>query len=301
MVNVYVIAGPTASGKTKVAIELAKKLDGEIVSCDSMQIYKKMDIGSAKPTEDELNQVKHHLIGVVEPTEKFTVAKYQSLALDAIDDIVSRGKTPIVAGGTGLYLNSLLFDMDFAASPDNSKRRKELEAMTGEALYGYLMEIDREAADRIHKNNTKKVIRAVEAAELGNKVKPLNDCKDRCGLYNFKLYALNWDRDKLYERINSRVDELIRMGLVEEVRNLFKEGLNCENISMKGIGYKEVIEHIEGKLTLDEAIYLIKRNTRRFAKRQITWFKRYDDMTWIDVNEDMIPEDIVEKILWAKK
>ncbi|HKK95824.1 MAG TPA: tRNA (adenosine(37)-N6)-dimethylallyltransferase MiaA [Anaerovoracaceae bacterium] len=297
MVNVYVITGPTASGKTKVAIELAKKLGGEIVSCDSMQIYKKMDIGSAKPTEDELNEVKHHLIGVIEPTENFTVAKYQSMALDAIDDIVSRGKIPIVAGGTGLYLNALLFDMDFAARPDNSKRRNELEAMTGETLYEYLKEIDMEATNRIHKNNTKKVIRAIEAAELGNKVKPLNDCKDRCGLYNFKLYALNWDREKLYERINTRVDKLIELGLVEEVRNLFKEGLNCENISMKGIGYKEIIEHIEGGLTLEEAVYLIKRNTRRFAKRQITWFKRYEDMTWIDVDEPMSANDIVEKIL----
>ena len=297
MVNVYVITGPTASGKTKVAIELAKKLGGEIVSCDSMQIYKKMDIGSAKPTEDELNEVKHHLIGVIEPTENFTVAKYQSMALDAIDDIVSRGKIPIVAGGTGLYLNALLFDMDFAARPDNSKRRNELEAMTGETLYEYLKEIDMEATNRIHKNNTKKVIRAIEAAELGNKVKPLNDCKDRCGLYNFKLYALNWDREKLYERINTRVDKLIELGLVEEVRNLFKEGLNCENISMKGIGYKEIIEHIEGGLTLEEAVYLIKRNTRRFAKRQITWFKRYEDMTWIDVDESMSANDIVEKIL----
>jgi len=297
MVNVYVVTGPTASGKTKVAIELAKKLGGEIVSCDSMQIYKKMDIGSAKPTEDELNEVKHHLIGVIEPTENFTVAKYQSMALDAIDDIVSRGKIPIVAGGTGLYLNALLFDMDFAARPDNSKRRNELEAMTGETLYEYLKEIDMEATNRIHKNNTKKVIRAIEAAELGNKVKPLNDCKDRCGLYNFKLYALNWDREKLYERINTRVDKLIELGLVEEVRNLFKEGLNCENISMKGIGYKEIIEHIEGGLTLEEAVYLIKRNTRRFAKRQITWFKRYEDMTWIDVDEPMSANDIVEKIL----
>jgi len=297
MVNVYVVTGPTASGKTKVAIELAKKLGGEIVSCDSMQIYKKMDIGSAKPTEDELNEVKHHLIGVIEPTENFTVAKYQSMALDAIDDIVSRGKIPIVAGGTGLYLNALLFDMDFAARPDNSKRRNELEAMTGETLYEYLKEIDMEATNRIHKNNTKKVIRAIEAAELGNKVKPLNDCKDRCGLYNFKLYALNWDREKLYERINTRVDKLIELGLVEEVRNLFKEGLNCENISMKGIGYKEIIEHIEGGLTLEEAVYLIKRNTRRFAKRQITWFKRYEDMTWIDVDESMSANDIVEKIL----
>ena len=297
MVNVYVIAGPTASGKTKVAIELAKRLNGEIVSCDSMQIYKKMDIGSAKPTRDELKQIKHHLIGVIEPNEMFTVAKYQKMALEAIDDIVSRGKTPIVAGGTGLYLNSLLFDMDFAASPKSSNRRKELESMTGETLYEYLKVIDNEAAERIHKNNIKKVIRAIEAAENGDKVKPLNDCMNRCDLYNFKLYALNWDREKLYERINKRVDELIKMGLVDEVRQLFKEGLTCENISMKGIGYKEIIEYLDGETKLDDAVYLVKRNTRRFAKRQVTWFKRYEDMVWIDVDETMTVDDIVEKIL----
>lgn len=297
MVNVYVIAGPTASGKTKVAIELAKRLNGEIVSCDSMQIYKKMDIGSAKPTRDELKQIKHHLIGVIEPNEMFTVAKYQKMALEVIDDIISRGKTPIVAGGTGLYLNSLLFDMDFAASPKSYNRRKELESMTGETLYEYLKVIDNEAAERIHKNNIKKVIRAIEAAENGDKVKPLNDCMNRCDLYNFKLYALNWDREKLYERINNRVDELIKMGLVDEVRQLFKEGLTCENISMKGIGYKEIIEYLDGETTLDDAVYLIKRNTRRFAKRQVTWFKRYEDMVWIDVDETMTVDDIVEKIL----
>ncbi|MBK5252984.1 MAG: tRNA (adenosine(37)-N6)-dimethylallyltransferase MiaA [Peptostreptococcaceae bacterium] len=297
MVNIYVIAGPTATGKTKVAIELAKRINGEIVSCDSMQLYKYMNIGSAKPTKEELEEVKHHLIGVVDPSEFFTVAKYQKLAYEAIDDIVSRGKTPVVVGGTGLYLNSLIYEMDFAAKPLNAKRRIELESMSAEVLYAYLSEINCGAAGRIHPNNKKKVIRAIEATELGKEVKPFEECNIKNQAYDFKLYGLNWDRKVLYERINQRVENMISEGLVDEVKHMFSLGLTCDNFSMKGIGYKEIIEYLNGNYNLEDAIYLIKRNTRHFAKRQQTWFKKYEDMIWIDVDEDTEVADIVEKIL----
>ncbi|NLY81523.1 MAG: tRNA (adenosine(37)-N6)-dimethylallyltransferase MiaA [Clostridiales bacterium] len=297
MVNVYIIAGPTATGKTDVAIELAKRIDGEIVSCDSMQLYKYMDIGSAKPTKEEMEQVSHHLIGVIEPSDFFTVARYQKMAFQAIDDIVSRGKTPIVVGGTGLYLNSLLYIMDFAAKPIDQKRRIELEAMNGEDLYAYLLEINSGAAERIHPNNKKKVIRAIEATELGKEVKPFEECNIKNKSHNFKLYGLLWDRKTLYERINQRVENMIEAGLVDEVKNLFSMGLTSDNYSMKGIGYKEIIEYLNGNYTLDEAVHLIKKNTRHFAKRQQTWFKKYEDMIWLNVDEDTNIADTVEKIL----
>lgn len=299
--TVYVIAGPTAVGKSAVALDLAKKLEGEIINCDSVQLYKYMDIGSAKPTEDEMDLVKHHLFSIIEPDYNMTVATYQKLAIACIENILMRNKTPIIVGGTGLYLNSLLYDMDFAGKvPDHTMRRNELEEMAAkngsEYMYEYLAAIHPESADRIHPNNSRKIIRAIEAYESGNAIKPLDKCplSDK---YNFRLFILNTDRDMLYQKINSRVDKLVENGLVEEVKQLMEKGYSIDNSSMKAIGYKEIIEYLEGRTDLDTAIDNIKKDTRHFAKRQLTWFRRYDFANWIDIDSSDSTSTTTRKII----
>lgn len=305
MRQIIVIAGPTAVGKTKYAIEAARRFDGEIVSCDSMQLYKYMDIGSAKPTSEELSQARHHLVDVVDPAEPFSVAKYQEMAREAISDIFSRGKLPVIAGGTGLYLNSILYDMDFANAPKDGRLREKLEkeAELFGALYVHekLKKADGEAASRIHPNNVKKVIRALEAAEAGNNIRDFKACKEKCKEYDRILIGLTRNRDELYDRINKRVDTLTEAGLFDEVKALLKRGLTEDDISMKGIGYKEIIAYFNGLYGKDEAIDLIKKNTRRFAKRQLTWFKRYDDIHWINISDFAGDEPAIEEMsLWLK-
>lgn len=286
--QIIIIAGPTAVGKTEYAIETAKAINGEIVSADSMQLYKYMDIGSAKPTPEELSQVKHYLVDEIDPREKFSVAKYQKLAKAAIREIFDKGRVPVISGGTGLYINSLMYEMDFAAPPSDEAFRKELEDMAlkkgRDYIHSKLAELDPDAAARIHPNNVKKVIRAIEAVQNGNKVKDFDNAQVPAADYDVLLAGLTRDRAELYERINRRVDILIEKGLVEEVSSLMQMGLGYDDISMKGIGYKEIIGSLEGKYTIEEAIELIKKNTRHYAKRQLTWLRRYDNIKWFNLS-----------------
>ena len=285
---IIIIAGPTAVGKTEYAIEIAKAVNGEIVSADSMQLYKYMDIGSAKPSGEELSQIKHYLVDQIDPREKFSVVQYQKLAKAAIREIFNKGKIPVVSGGTGLYINSLMYEMDFAAPPSDEAFRKELETLAEqkgrEYLHSRLAELDSDAAARIHPNNVKKVIRAIEAAENGSKIRAFDKASVPAADYEVLLAGLTRDRKELYERINRRVELLIKKGLVNEVSSLMQMGLGYDDISMKGIGYKEIIGSLEGRYTLDEAIELIKKNTRHYAKRQLTWLRRYDNIKWFNLS-----------------
>ena len=304
--EIIVICGPTAVGKTKYAIETALAFNGEIVSCDSMQLYKYMDIGSAKPAPEEQAQVKHYLVDEIDPSEPFSAAKYQTMAKDAIEKIFAKGKIPIIAGGTGLYLNALLYDMDFSAPPGDTAFRNELyklaEEQGAEVLHNKLKALDSAAAERIHPNNIKKVVRAIEAAKEGNKVKDFAADLRPTGDYTPRLVGLTRDRAELYARINQRVDLLLAQGLVEEVRGLLQRGLTESDISMKGIGYKEIIGFLEGRYSLSEAADLVKKNTRHYAKRQLTWFKRYTDMRWFNISEYESDELCLEDIFkWLKK
>lgn len=307
MKDIIAVAGPTAVGKTEYAIELAKELNGEIVSCDSMQLYKFMDIGSAKPTKEELAQAKHYLVDELDPRQPFSVAEYQKMATQAIKTIHDKGKVPIISGGTGLYLNSLLYEMDFGAKVADDHYRKELESYAAEhgaeALHKMLFEKDPAAAERIHPNNIKKVIRALEAVEKGGRaIKPFADVKKENPLYRPFLIGLTRDRQELYDRINKRVDILMEQGLLEEVERLLDMGLTEEHISMKGIGYKELILHLKGEYSREEAVNKIKQNTRHYAKRQLTWFRRYEKMKWFDLSTyDSSRQALEDMLLWLRK
>lgn len=298
--DIIVICGPTAVGKTEYAIKTALRMNGEVVSCDSMQLYKYMDIGSAKPTADEQAQVRHHLVDQIDPSEPFSAAKYQALAKAAIEDIFAREKTPVIAGGTGLYLNALLYKMDFSAPPRKDAFREQLYQEAEERgplfIYEKLVKADPQAADRIHPNNVKKVIRALEAAEAGERVKDFAKDLVPTDEYSATLIGLTRDRDQLYDRINRRVDLLVEQGLLDEVKKLLAMGLTESDISMKGIGYKEIIAYYHGQYDLEEAIDLVKKNTRHYAKRQLTWFKRYKDMKWFNISEYDSDEDCLEEI-----
>ena len=305
MRKIIAVCGPTAVGKTKYAIEAAKAFGGEVVSCDSMQLYKYMDIGSAKPTAEELAQVTHHLVDLIDPADAFSVAEYQKLAREAIEDIFARGKVPVIAGGTGLYLNSILYDMDFSNAKQDQNLRlqleKEAEEFGPEYLHNKLRELDSEAASRIHPNNIKKVVRAIEGALSGDNIKDFKECNTKVKDFERILIGLTRDREELYDRINLRVDLLVEQGLFDEVKGLLDKGLTESDISMKGIGYKEIIGYFNGKYTEEEAIDLIKKNTRHLAKRQITWFKRYEDIHWIDISQYQNDEEAIEGMLeWLK-
>ena len=298
--TVIALAGPTAVGKTKFAIMLAQAFDGEVVSCDSMQLYKYMDIGSAKPTPEEMAMAKHHLVDLVDPRDEFSVAQYQKLAKKAIADILSRGKTPIISGGTGLYLNSLLYDMDFSSAPEDTEYREALEKTAEEeggreALHKMLEEQDPKAAALIHPNNAKKVIRALERLKSGEgEIKQFSEIDSETEDYEVILMGLTRDRAELYDRVNRRVDILMEEGLLDEVKELMDMGLTQDNISMKGIGYKEVMDHLDGRYSLEDAVDTIKKNTRHYAKKQLTWFRRYDKMKWFDISEYNSDKDAFE-------
>jgi tRNA dimethylallyltransferase len=298
--TVYIISGPTAVGKSLIAYYLAKRVNGEIVNCDSVQLYKYMDIGSAKPDEREMAAVKHHLYSIADPRENMTVAAYQKLAIETINDLLSRGRTPIVCGGTGLYLNSILYDMDFGATAESDERRVELERLCeergSEYMYQYLEALDPDAASRIHPNNARKIVRAIEAFEYGRGIRDLSECPLNPD-YDFKFFALNMEREWLYDRINRRVSRLISDGLVDEVNGLLEQGYDPELPSMKGIGYKEIIGFLNGEYDLFDAKELIMKNTRHYAKRQITWLKRYDFVNWINIEKGETVGEIVDRIL----
>lgn len=304
--TVYIIAGPTAVGKSVIANYLARRIHGEIVNCDSIQLYKYLDIGSAKPSPADMSTVPHHLYGVIDPKEDMTVARYQKMALETIDDILERGKTPILCGGTGLYLNSVLYDMDFAAGPaDGGKRRRELEDMAeqmgGEYMYEVLSAVDPKSAERIHPNNTRKVIRAIEAYEFGSNVQDLNACGLREG-YDFRLFGITMDREWLYDRINRRVLKLVQNGLLDEIKSLREMGYDETAPALKAIGYKEFFAYYNGEIPeLKDAILAVMKDTRHYAKRQLTWLKRYEGLIhWIEIQRNESVGTVVDRILSAE-
>lgn len=310
MKNLVVITGPTAVGKTNISIKLAKEINGEIISADSIQVYKDLDIGSAKITEEEMDGVKHYLIDVLEPTDEFDIYTFKNLAEKAIDEIYTKSKIPIIVGGTGFYIQSVLYDIDFEETHVDMQYRKELEELVGlysnEYIHKMLENVDPEYAASIHPNNVKRVIRALEFYRENNI--PLSEHnkeqKENESPYNFAYYVLNDDRDVLYERINKRVDKMFDDGLIDEVKSL---SLDESNQSMQGIGYKEVLEYLNGNVSLDECKELIKKNTRHFAKRQLTWFRHEKVVQMIDYRDfdrdidkvlNYMLKDLKDKEIW---
>lgn len=286
-----IITGPTAVGKTSLSIQAAKALNGEVISADSMQVYRHMDIGSAKVTKEEMDGVPHHLIDVLEPWEPFHVAIFQNMARQAVEDIRSRGRLPIIAGGTGFYIQALLYDIHFQETEEDGTIRRELERLGeekgAEYLHEMLAEIDPESAAAIHANNRKRVIRAIEYyRQTGKRMSDHNrEERARTSPYDFLYYVITMDRAALYERIDLRVDKMVEQGLVEEVRRLKEMGCTRDMVSMQGLGYKEILDYLNGDCTLEEAVEIIKRDTRHFAKRQLTWFKRERDTRWLTQEE----------------
>ncbi len=299
--KIAVIVGPTAVGKTKYAIHAALNLNGEVLSADSMQVYKYMDIGSAKPTEEELALVKHHLVGEADPFGDWSAALYQEEAKRRIHDIFSREKLPVISGGTGLYVNSLIYEMDFSMAVGNSALREELQlfadSLGGQALHERLKKTDPEAAERIHPNNIKKMIRAIEVAESTGKGIPAFDrAFQQVKGYDCVMVGLSRNREELYRRIEQRVDEMLASGLVDEVKELMAMGLTEDHNSMKGIGYKEIMGFLRGEYSLEEAAAQIKQGTRNYAKRQMTWFRRYDTIRWFELSETVPFEESAGEI-----
>ena len=288
---IVVLTGPTAVGKTELSIQLAKVIGGEIISADSMQVYKHMDVGSAKITLEEMDGVRHYLVDELEPFDEFHVVKFQEYAKKYLNEIYAHGKIPIIAGGTGFYIQALLNDIDFTEQESDSAYRKELEALAEEHgnqyLHDRLKEVDPESAEAIHPNNRKRVIRALEFyQETGRKISEHNAKEQmRTSPYNFDYFVLNDERSHLYKRIDARVDKMIEDGLEAEVRRLKEMGCTKDMVAMQGIGYKEMLSYLDGSYSLEEAVYIIKRETRHFAKRQITWFKRERDVIWLNKNE----------------
>ncbi len=286
-----ILTGPTAVGKTKASIGLAKALNGEIISADSMQVYQEMNIGSAKIRSEEMEGIRHYLIDVLSPEEEFHVVRFQQMAKRALDEIYAKGKIPIVVGGTGFYIQALLYDIDFTESNEDTTYRRELEALAKEqgadAVHKLLKEVDPASAETIHANNVKRVIRALEFyKQTGQKISEHNETeRAKESPYDFCYFVLTDERSRLYERIDLRIDQMLEEGLVEEVQALKDKGYTKDMVSMQGLGYKEILDYLNGECTLEEAIYILKRDTRHFAKRQLTWFRRERDVIWIDKNE----------------
>lgn len=286
--KLIILTGPTAVGKTALSIKLAKAVNGEIISADSIQVYKHLNIGSAKITEQEMQGVRHHLIDILEPDEMFNVSEFKNLANAAIEDIYSRGKIPIIAGGTGFYIQAVLKDVDFTENKDNGYRAylEKLATLKGnDYLYEILLETDPESTKTIHKNNVKRVIRALEFFhQTGIKISEHNSIeKERKSKYNFAYFVLMCNRQLLYDRIEKRIDIMINDGLIDEVRSILElYHVTKDMTSMQGLGYKEILQYLNGEITLEEAIYILKRDTRHFAKRQITWFNRETDVIHVD-------------------
>lgn len=289
--KVIVICGPTASGKTALSIELAKQIDGEIVSADSMQIYKDMDIGSAKPTKEEMQGIKHYMLDFVSPEERYSVAEYKKQAVLAIEEIIQKGKTPIIVGGTGLYVDSLIYGIEYPEIEFDEEYRKELENIAEteglEILYNKAKEIDSEAIKHISKNDKKRIIRILEIYKATGKTKTEQEALSRQNdiPYDYKVFAINMDRQLLYDRINKRVDIMIEQGLVEEVKQV-SEKYKKYPTAMQALGYKEIKEYLDGNLNLEEAIEKVKQETRRYAKRQLTWFRKNKQTVWLDGSEN---------------
>ncbi len=300
--RIIILVGPTAVGKTDISIDIAKEINGEIISSDSMQIYKHFDIGSAKPTKEEMQGVKHYLIDEIDPFVNFSVSDYQELAKKYINEIFEKGKTPIIAGGTGLYVNSLIYDMDFSNSASDPEYRKELEELAivhgNQYIHELLKDIDEKSYNKIHFNNLRKSIRALEVYKVtGQTIDDFSTDLKKTEDYEYVLVGLTRNRKRLYVRINKRVDIMMQSGLLEEVENLKKMGLNASNTSMQGIGYKEVVPYLNGMYDKETMTSLIKQNSRRYAKRQMTWFRRYDDINWFDYDQYESYENMKEAII----
>lgn len=297
-----VLTGPTAVGKTKLSIELAKRVGGEIISADSMQVYKYMDIGSAKIRPEEMEEVPHYLIDVLDPAEEFHIVKFQEMAKAAMEKIYANGHIPILVGGTGFYIQAIVKDIDFTENEQNRQVREKWEQFAkefgAERLHEMLQKIDPKSAKTIPPGNVKRVIRALEFYELSGKLisEHNEQQKEKESPYNFAYFVLNDHRELLYERIEQRIDEMLEEGLVDEVKNLKDKGFTRSMVSMQGLGYKEILDYLDGKLTLEEAVYILKRDTRHFAKRQLTWFRREPEVSWIPKYEY---DYDIEKILDA--
>ena len=290
--KVIVICGPTASGKTALSIELAKKIDGEIISCDSMQIYKDMDIGTAKPSQEEMQGIKHYLIDFVSPDTRYSVADFKKDAKSAIKEIIKKGKTPIIVGGTGLYIDSLIYEIDYQEIQFDETYRKNLEERVTkeglEDLYNEAKKIDPEAIKKISPNDKKRILRILEIYHATGKTKTEQEIESRKKEveYDYRVFAIDWERSILYDRINQRVDKMIKQGLVKEVKELLKK-YNTFPTAMQGLGYKEVVEFLNGSLTKEEMIEKIKQETRRYAKRQLTWFRKNKQTIWLNGANEM--------------
>ncbi len=306
-IPLVILTGPTAVGKTALSLELAEKIGGEIISADSMQVYRGMDIGSAKITKAEMGGIPHHLIDILDPRDAFDVTRFQHLAAEAVKQIHGRGHIPILTGGTGFYIQSVLYDIHFEAVNEDAVSehiRQKYEELALEAegpakLYARLQIIDPEAASQIHPNNVKRVIRALAFyEETGERISLHNEReKNRPSPYNYIYFVLNDDRAKIYERIDRRVDQMISAGLVREVQALKDAGCTRDMVSMQGLGYKEILDYLDGRQSLEEAVYLIKRDTRHFAKRQLTWFRRERDVSWVDRSVFASEADILDYML----
>jgi len=301
--KVLVVVGPTASGKTALGVALAKKLDGEIISADSMQIYKYMNIGTAKVTLEEMRGVPHHLVDCVSPDEEFSVAKYKAAALEAIETILSKGKLPIIIGGTGLYINSLSLPWDFQKKDSDEKIRwrltAEAEVLGKEALYERLKSVDPVTAEIVHPNNLNRIIRALEIYELTGKPKSHFDeeTKKQEVPYDYIMLGLDWDRETLYDRINRRVDQMIEEGLIDETKMLVERGYDWNLTALKAIGYKELRPYLEGTSSLAEAVAILKRDSRHYAKRQMTWFRKDERIQWLRMSDARDLKTLVEECL----
>lgn len=290
-----IVAGPTASGKSSAAVELALRLKGGVISADSIQVYRGMDIGSAKVTMEETRGVPHYLIDILDPEDEWNVVRFQELAKEAVRDCASEGLLPILCGGTGFYIQSLLYDIDYTETADDPTFRKELEEMAAregpEALHALLQEADPAAAAAIHPNNIKRTIRALEfARQSGTRISDHNASqRKKDAAFDAIFFVLTMDRQKLYDRIDRRVDLMMEQGLADEVRALKARGLTASHVSMQGLGYRQILMALEGKISMEEAVRIIKRDTRHFAKRQLTWFRREKNVVWID--RDSFPDE----------
>lgn len=300
-----ILTGPTAVGKTKLSIALAKAINGDIISADSMQVYQQMDIGTAKITPEEMQGIKHYMIDELPPEVDFNVVKFKELAMKYVEEIYAKGKIPILVGGTGFYIQALLYDIQFDASDDDQTYRKELEELAkmkgAEYLHTMLAKVDLKSSQTIHANNVKKVIRALEFYQQnGYPISEHNEeQRQNESPFNYVYFVLNHERSILYDRIDKRVDQMMKDGLVDEVKKLYDAGYDLSLVSMQGLGYKEILRYFEDEISLEEAVYIIKRDTRHFAKRQITWFKREKDVLWFNKNEynedeNKILEDMIQ-------
>lgn len=303
-----ILAGPTAVGKTDLSVKLAKKINGSIISADSMQVYKYMDIGSAKIMPEEMQGIPHYLIDELMPEEEFNIVLFQKLAKQYMQEIYAQGRIPILAGGTGFYIQSVLYDIDFSKEDASAEIRNELEAFAKRegnlTLHNRLLSVDPVSANAIHPNNVKRVIRALEFYQLnGYAISEHNkEERQKKSPYNFAYFVLNDERSRLYERIEQRVDKMLECGLLDEVKKLKAMGYHKDMVSMQGLGYKELLAYLDGEITYDEAVYILKRDTRHFAKRQLTWFRREDDVIWLNKDEYSYQEDqILEKMITILK